>query len=401
MPATPPTTQSTSDKANPENRQAHLPAISGIRFFAVLHIFCFHLWTIYHKEKLPGTENLLHDMGNLPSILLTYLANGWMSTSFFFLLSGFILAYLYWGEDGNLAISKKKFWLTRVIRIYPVHILLVLIAFLMMTQYNLAQGMSPLFLITSGIATLALVQAWYPDFVPVWSWPTWTISALLFLYFCMSYLMPRLAALSRKDMIKLLCLLPFISLIPTCIYAIYFPPGSKLQMFWHIFISSTPIFWLAHFVAGMLLTRVFYITRYNTEFMNGKKNWFAWGDLALIAIIIISCIPGIVEPYKYFLRHGVVMPLYIIILLDLAKGNGLAARLFSLPGMDFLGETSFSIFIWQTLVTAMCWGYIMMHPEGSDYQFLYALIGLISIAIFSTYVLEKPITKRLQKKWIK
>lgn len=381
--------------------ETHLPALSGIRFFAVLHIFCFHLWTIYAGEKPPGMENLLRDMGNLPDTFLTWLANGWMSTSFFFLLSGFILAYLYWGEDGKLTISKKKFWLTRVIRIYPIHMLLVLIAFLMMTQYHLSQGMSPLLLVSSGIATLALVQAWYPAFVPVWSWPTWTISALLFLYFCMPYLMPRLAALSRKKSIILLCSLPFISLIPTCIYTLYFPPGSKLQMFWHIFISSTPIFWLAHFVAGMLLTRVFNITRYNTDFMNGKKSWFAWGDLALVAIIAITCIPGIVEPYKYFLRHGLVMPLYIIILIDLAKGNGLAARLFSLPGMDFLGETSFSIFIWQTLVTAMCWGYVMMNPAGSDYQFVSAMAALIGVAIFSTYVLEKPLTKWLQKKWVK
>ena len=346
-------------------------------------------------------ENLLRDMGNLPDTFLTWLANGWMSTSFFFLLSGFILAYLYWGEDGQLTISKKKFWLTRMIRIYPIHILLVVIAFLMMAQYHLSQGMSPLLLVSSGIATLALVQAWYPAFVPVWSWPTWTISALLFLYFCMPYLMPRLAALSRKKSIILLCSLPFISLIPTCIYTLYFPPGSKLQMFWHIFISSTPIFWLAHFVAGMLLTRVFNITRYNTDFMNGRKSWFAWGDLALVAIIAITCIPGIVEPYKYFLRHGLVMPLYIIILIDLAKGNGLAARLFSLPGMDFLGETSFSIFIWQTLVTAMCWGYIMMNPAGSDYQFVSAMAALIGVAIFSTYVLEKPLTKWLQRKWVK
>jgi peptidoglycan/LPS O-acetylase OafA/YrhL len=388
------------DQAKNTKPETHLPALSGIRFFAVLHIFCFHLWTVYDMKKGPGMENMLRDMGQLPETLLTWLANGWMSTSFFFLLSGFILAYLYWGEDGNLTISKRKFWLTRIIRIYPIHILLVLIAFLTMSQYHLSQGANPALLITSGIATLTLTQAWYPDLVPVWSWPTWTISALIFLYLCMPYLMPRLARLTRKQSILLLCLLPFISLLPTCIYAIYFP-GPELKLFWHIFISSTPIFWLAHFIAGMLFTRVFYITRYNTNFMLGKKSWFAWGDLALVAIIAISCIPGIEPPFKYFLRHGLVMPLYMIIIIDLAKGNGLAARLFSLPGMDFLGETSFSIFIWQTFVTMLCWGMIMANPAGGDHQFLWALVILVGISIFSTYVLEKPLTKWLQRKWIK
>jgi peptidoglycan/LPS O-acetylase OafA/YrhL len=166
----------------PKQHWPHLPALTGIRFVAILHIFCFHLWVLFDMKKEPGMENLLRGMNDLPAPLFTAIANGWMSTSFFFLLSGFILAYLYWGEDGQLSIPKKTFWLARAIRIYPIHLILMLITLLMTTAYQLSLGTSPWLLVASGLTTLTLTQAWYPDFVPIWSWPTWTISALVFLY---------------------------------------------------------------------------------------------------------------------------------------------------------------------------------------------------------------------------
>jgi len=95
--------------ALPDAQHIYLPALTGVRFVAILHIFCFHLWVLFDMKKEPGMENLLRGMNDLPAPLFTAIANGWMSTSFFFLLSGFILAYLYWGRDGRLTIPKKTF----------------------------------------------------------------------------------------------------------------------------------------------------------------------------------------------------------------------------------------------------------------------------------------------------
>lgn len=380
-------------------RQSHMPALTGIRFFAILHIFFFHLWAVYDMDKEPGFENFFRDMAELPATFLTYLSNGWMSTSFFFLLSGFLLAYLYWGADGKLTISRKTFWVSRATRIYPIHIFLLLFTFLG-AGYHLDNGVDLFTVIGSAITSLLLVQAWYPSFVPIWSWPTWTISALLFLYAVMPFLMPVLAKLSRRRMVMLLAALPVLSLIPTMIYAWVFPTGSEPELFWQIFIGSTPIFWLAHFVAGMLLTRVFSLSKHQASVNDETPRWFAWGDLALIAVIAIACIPNIQEPFKYFLRHGLLMPLYMLIILDLARGRGVAARLLSWRFMEFLGETGFSIFIWQTFVLMMCWGMVMMNPESVDHQFLGATIGIILLAIISTYLIEKPLAVRLRKKFL-
>jgi peptidoglycan/LPS O-acetylase OafA/YrhL len=383
----------------------HLPALTGIRFFAILHIFCFHLWVIFDMKKEPGMENLLRDMNDLPAPLFTAITNGWMSTSFFFLLSGFILAYLYWGADGRLSMPKNTFWLTRAIRIYPIHLILLLITMLMTAAHQLSLGTSPWLLGASGLATLTLTQAWYPDFVPIWSWPTWTISALVFLYAVLPFLLPRLARLSRRASIQLLCALPFISLIPTAIFALYFPAGTEAPEFWKIFIGSTPLFWLAHFIAGILLSKLFMPSRAalahtNTNNTNTPKRWLAWGDVALLSVVALAATQSIEEPFKFFLRHGLMMPLYMVIIVDLARGHGIASRIFSLPGTGFLGETGFSIFIWQHFILMMCFGFIMFNPEAGQHQFVWAVTGAIVLGVISTYLIEKPIARKLKRRWL-
>jgi peptidoglycan/LPS O-acetylase OafA/YrhL len=391
----------TNNKINTANMQVQaMPALSGIRFFAIMHIFCFHLWTIYSMEKGERFKTLLSDMSSLPTTALTFLTNGWMSTSFFFVLSGFILAFIYWGQDGELTLPKKKFWLLRAARIYPIHILLLLFTFLLTAGYQVSQGASVPLLVGGAIATLSLTQAWYPDFVPLWSWPTWTISALVFLYVLMPYLMPKLARLSRRSMILLILALPFISLIPVYIYAFYFPQGVKPERFWQIFIGSTPIFWVAHFVAGMLLTRIFALSKFNPQTETPPKFGLSLGDAALLAVIVLGCMPGITEPFKFFLRQGLMMPLYMMVIVDLARGRGLAARLLSFKVMGFLGETGFSIFIWQNMVMIFCWMAVMINPAFGNHQFVWAVGVIVFVGIVSTYVLEKPFSNWLRRKYL-
>ena len=84
------------------NNSYHLPALTGIRFFAIFHIFMFHLWSLYWSPKPEEMSGMLSGFDNVSTTLGAFLSNGWVSTSLFFLLSGFILAYLYWGEDGQL-----------------------------------------------------------------------------------------------------------------------------------------------------------------------------------------------------------------------------------------------------------------------------------------------------------
>ena len=109
-----------SQQENPETGDSHhMPALTGIRFFAIFHIFLFHLMATAFGPKPEGAENALAGMREMPYNFIVFSFNGWMSTSFFFLLSGFLLAYLYWGKDGQLVTTPRSFWLMRAKRMMP------------------------------------------------------------------------------------------------------------------------------------------------------------------------------------------------------------------------------------------------------------------------------------------
>ena len=376
----------------------YLPALTGIRFFAIFHIFLFHLVSLYGSEKPEGMENMLAGFDDAPQTLVVFASNGWISTSLFFLLSGFILAYLYWGEEGQLTTTRRRFWLLRAARIYPIHLIVMTIILLMQTPWHLSQDMPLSTLVPSALATMALVQAWVPPWIPLWSWPTWTISALVFLYLIMPWLMTTLSRLSHRQMVIALIAMPFVSIIPTLVYAARQAAGAPWSMNVDMFVANTPLFWVPYFAAGMLMTRIFSLSRCKPTRSN--PSWFAWGDAAFIVVIAIGCTPGIEQPLKFFIRQGLLMPLFVMMVLDLARGRGLMARVFSLPGTGYLGETGFSIFIWQNIVLIVTYVSFMINPAIGPYQIWIAIVLIMVLAIPSTYLVEKPVARFIRRKYI-
>jgi peptidoglycan/LPS O-acetylase OafA/YrhL len=54
----------------------HMPALTGIRFFAIFHIFLFHLWAAFNSDKPEGFENVLMGLADTPQTLAVFLSNG-------------------------------------------------------------------------------------------------------------------------------------------------------------------------------------------------------------------------------------------------------------------------------------------------------------------------------------
>ncbi|HEU4780477.1 MAG TPA: acyltransferase [Steroidobacteraceae bacterium] len=380
-----------------------LTALNGMRFFAVFHIFLYHLWSI--RFETPHGDGPLAkaytNMDAFPAWLNNLLAHGYLSTSFFFLLSGFILAYLYWAPHGELATSRRHFWWQRFTRIYPAHLIAFAITFLLtLPRYVFDPSAPPVALAAaSAVATATLVQAWVPPLVPIWSWPTWALSAVVFLYLIMPWLMRVLSRLSRAQQVGLLVASPLISLAPTLIFLQFFPDGAKDSQNWQIFIGSTPLFWVAHFAAGMLISRIFGISRFETRWREKPKPWLSFGDLAFAAVILLSLMEPHDRAWRHILRHGALLPLYMLVLYDLALGRGLLARLFSLPGMSFLGQLSFSIFIWQNLFMGLGVAMVFAAPQVTGLSFWFAVIGLLVMSVISTRYIEQPLARRLRKRY--
>src|SRR5262245_20985145 len=119
-------------------KDKNLPALTGLRFFAAFSIVLHHC-----KGHLIDAETL----GNVPFAT---------AVGFFFVLSGFILAYNY--PKFRTASDVKRFYLGRMLRIWPTHIF----TFLLVCVVIFTDFASFLHSFPTAIANILLLQAWVP-----------------------------------------------------------------------------------------------------------------------------------------------------------------------------------------------------------------------------------------------
>jgi peptidoglycan/LPS O-acetylase OafA/YrhL len=103
------------------NTNAHHPKIyfqglNALRFFAA------SLVVVHHAE----TIRLKFDMPNLK--YLSFFNNGMLAVSFFFVLSGFLITFLLISEiERTKTVSIRNFYVRRILRIWPLYYFLVII----------------------------------------------------------------------------------------------------------------------------------------------------------------------------------------------------------------------------------------------------------------------------------
>jgi peptidoglycan/LPS O-acetylase OafA/YrhL len=162
--------------------------LTGIRGFAAYWVLAYH----YSQDLyalIPGF-----------ALLEPIFARGGMGVDIFFVLSGFVISYVYRIEARPLAASGYgKFVVNRVARIYPAYafclgILLCIVLADRITGRDMADPQS--YPLSSMIWHLLMMQAW--PFVPAnwsnWNTPAWSVSAEWFAYL---FLFPASLALAK------------------------------------------------------------------------------------------------------------------------------------------------------------------------------------------------------------
>ena len=94
----------------------HFSGLNTLRFFAAYFVILHHGETIRAKYGLSNFEDF------------SFFRNGSLAVSFFFVLSGFLITYLLLSElKKRQTIDLPKFYMRRVLRIFPLYYLLVII----------------------------------------------------------------------------------------------------------------------------------------------------------------------------------------------------------------------------------------------------------------------------------
>ena len=353
---------------------------------------------------------------DLPSPLERFIQRGFCSTSLFFMLSGFILAYLYIDSNGNQTVSNRDFWLARWARIYPLHFLML---FLMVpvvlyilsliptpTIWGISTSKSSYFVV-SGLMSVLLIQAWCPELALSWNFATWALSAVVFFYAVFPWLVRWLKGTHRKTLWCWFWIMPILNLIPSVVFLTFTDGNPMTNFFWSEVVMRTPLLWLPHFVMGIVLARIFQITRHDLQWMTAPcSGRICWGDMAAIILVGILMLTDNVfqtlfglgaKPPNFILRHGALAPLFAVVIYHLALNRGWFAKSLSHPSLEKLGQASFGIFLLQGPMIFPCM--TLFGGAPSLVRASLTVTTIVATSLLTLRYIERPLAGWLKNRW--
>jgi len=163
-----------------------LPALTSLRFFAAAYVVVHHLINV----GLLATQGA--DADRAATWYLAWGTQGHVGVTFFFVLSGFILAWCYHHafatvDPEGLRSTARKFWFARFARVWPLHAAMFLVA-VPIALVGISDGLRGLFTTAwQGFANLFLLHAWLPvggedGLAQTFNGPSWTLSCEAFFY---------------------------------------------------------------------------------------------------------------------------------------------------------------------------------------------------------------------------
>src|SRR3989441_1626916 len=360
-------------------RKVELSGLTGIRFYAALVVFLYHVPNFIPGMTAFGGSNVFFNSGDL-------------GVSFFFVLSGFILTYNYANvfREGVCAASFKRFLWDRLTKIYPVHFLTLLIVLpiaIFSPQRPLDWRALPFHLL--------LLQCFWPSSTPAFSdylnAPSWSISCEWFFYLLAPVAM--FFALGKRR-----------RWVPVVV-AMGYVCGLGLFL-WHDQSDSARLYFVSRFapsrfvefLVGVSLARIF-LTPSRSKL--AEVSGLAQGTGILL--VIAGAMYNQYAPWP--LRGGglLYVPGSALLVLGLAYGRGLFVAHLSRPGLNRLGMASFSLYMIHLpllrTVRGIC---LYLGWKVHSWPAFWALvIGMFMVvqtaALLVCYGYEIPVQKRLRR----
>jgi peptidoglycan/LPS O-acetylase OafA/YrhL len=359
-------------------RRSQLPALTGIRCFAALNLVFFHF-------SDPRSFGPLSPIVN----------GGYISVSFFLLLSGFILTYNYADRAQRGALTAKSFWTARFSRLYPVYIFSLVLSIGMLAQEVNAHTRLDFGL--GLILTPLLLQGWHPVVSTFWNTPAWTMSTEAFFYLLFPWLITRRRPRQVRTIMAILFAVWLSSLVLPALY-MHFNPDGDLHPdrysvgIWMRALKFMPLQHLPSFLFGMALGFL------NEKIRPESRKRLAIGLLAFVALYLLLCVG---DRLPYVMMHdGLLMPLFAGVILCLA-GQNPVARFFGLLPFIAIGEASYCLYLLHFNLWTLLHDSHFLEKSGLivfDPWISYLL--LIIAALLTKRLIERPgrtwISRRLQ-----
>lgn len=310
-----------------------------------------------------------------------FFKEGFVGVSFFFVLSGFIIAYNYQEKLRKNKITKRTFWVARIARIYPLHWLTLFIA-AVLGGYVIASG--TLDWLMHFFTSLTLTNAYIPQASYFFSFnsPSWSLCSEQLFYICFPFFLPL-----AKNYKHLLCLFGIMATL--VVVGMYFTPEENIKGYWYV----NPITRFPDFVAGMLLFQLYErLKNRNITSLQGSIIEIAAITLFLAFYIYADEIPKV---YRYSCYYW--LPIAAV-LIPFSLQKGFVSRILSNRILIIGGEISYSFYLIHLFVLL---SYAKWQKESSfqiDWYISIPILFCITIllSLLSYYYFEKPVNKRIK-----
>ena len=358
---------------NPRESRPLLP-LTSVRFFAALYVVLLH--------SVAWSNHL-----DTSSWFGRFLRTGYTAVGFFFVLSGYILAHVY--LDTDLAFDRRKFWISRFARTYP----LLCTSLLLDVPNNFLAHLSLHSVSGAAVRTvveltseLALLQAWDGHFRSI-NAPSWSLSAEAFFY----TLFPFLAFWVWRW--KGRCALAFFFLCWICALAApllvtwRYPPlfvevdSSKMQ--WSI--ELMPIFRLFEFLGGIALCS--FQKSLSANLGQRQMNNASYLLLCAGVILFIITIEFANRIPLLAMSNGFLLPVYGLVILGLTNVGGWLRNLLSHKWLVLLGEASYALYLLHSPI----WLYFSrLHVIDTLSIWCVYMAAVTAASLASFLLLERP-----------
>jgi peptidoglycan/LPS O-acetylase OafA/YrhL len=342
-----------------QTSNSYLPNITFIRFIAALWIVFFHFGL-----KVPNIDEF--------NLILSIVSNGFQAVTFFYVLSGFIMAYLYYNASLNNKFNFLKYWRARFARIYPAYCVALLLTFLIFLNWGFRLNYNLC------ISELFCLQTWFHFKDPYYNFPDWSISVEFFFYLCFPFLLKYFVKLNFRS----LSIITFVFWALTQIF--YNALTDSVQKT----IINLPLLHLSIFIIGVYGGIIYF--RYRTQIDNFSKI-----KLYLLFIFISSVFISFHILTETKENVGLFSPLFLLLIVMLVSDNTKFTRIFSNKISNYLGTISYSMYIFQYPI--YIFSKMFADKIEVNTQSLSFLISYILILIFGSMLTHKFIEKPFRK----
>ena len=326
-----------------------LPALTSLRFLAAAYVMFYH----YAPYYFPKTSES------------AFLPLGYTGVTFFFLLSGFILAYNYRNADLAEPSRRALFYRARFARIWPTLLLALAIHLPWLFNWASMQPEPLRMLMHSGVVLAPLgIHAWVPGAACSLDCPSWSVSVEVFFYALFPILLPLVLRAPSRVAVATLAFWTASAALTTLLWQAYGAgvsligpePGGIGPVLLAEFIKYFPLLHLPTFVAGLLLFALWQQNRLPGSALLAAA--FAFGTLI---VVLAPFIPDTI------LHNGVTVVAWAPLILACAAMR--RGPLCTSP-MIFLGKISFALYllhipifaILNTVDRVVLHGWLATHP---------------------------------------